>query len=197
MKDGPDDDGVAEVLGRGEQLVHRVADDRAGRLGAAALDDALELLAVLAEVDRVDVGADERAAVLLENSVVVQGDRAVERRLAAECREHRVGALLGDDRLDDLGGDRLDVGRVGELGVGHDRRRVAVDEDDADALLAQHPARLGAGVVELAGLADDDRAGPDDEDARDVVALGHQALAPCFWWSVCLVVMSSTKRSKR
>ena len=29
---------------------------------------------------------------------------------------------------------------------------------------AQHPAGLGAGVVELAGLADDDRPGADDQD---------------------------------
>ena len=112
----------------------------------------------------------------------MQRDRAVERGLTAEGGEHGVGALAGDDRLDDLGRDRLDVGRVGELGVGHDRRRVAVDEDDADALLAQHPAGLGAGVVELAGLADDDRAGADDEDAADVVALGHQARS-LRWWS--------------
>jgi len=33
--------------------------------------------------------------------------------------------------------------------------------------------RLGAGVIELARLADDDRAGAADEDAVDVGALGH------------------------
>ena len=40
-----------------------------------------------------------------------------------------------------------------------------VDQDDPVALLAQRLAGLGAGVVELAGLADDDRAGADDQDA--------------------------------
>jgi hypothetical protein len=59
------------------------------------------------------------------------------------------------------------------VGVGHDRRRVRVDEDDADALLAQDSAGLGTRVVELRGLPDDDRPGADDEDAVDVVALGH------------------------
>ena len=86
---------------------------------------------------------------------------------------HRVGPLAGDDLLHDLGGDRLDVGRVGELRVGHDRGRVGVDQDDPQALLAQDAAGLGAGVVELAGLADDDRAGPDHQHAGDVGALGH------------------------
>ena len=65
---GSHDHRVAELVGGGEALVHRVRDDRAGALGAAALDDALEQLAVLAELDRLDVGADERAAVLLEDT---------------------------------------------------------------------------------------------------------------------------------
>jgi hypothetical protein len=43
------------------------------------------------------------------------------------------------------------------------------------ALLAQRLAGLGAGVVELAGLADDDRAGADDEDALEVGALRHSS----------------------
>ena len=72
-----------------------------------------------------------------------------------------------------IGGERLDVGAVGQLRVGHDRRRVAVDEHDLEPLGAQRLAGLGAGVVELAGLADDDRAGADDEHAFDVSTLGH------------------------
>ncbi len=47
------------------------------------------------------------------------------------------------------GRDRFDVGGVGEVGVGHDRGRVRVDQDDAHALLAQHAAGLRARVVEL------------------------------------------------
>ena len=93
--------------------------------------------------------------------------------LAAQGRQHGVGLLDGDDLLDELRGDRLDVGAVGHLGVGHDRGRVGVDQHDLVALLAQGLARLGARVVELAGLADDDRAGADDQDLVDVGTLGH------------------------
>src|SRR5699024_2780194 len=46
------------------------------------------------------------------------------------------------------------------------------------ALLAQHAAGLGAGVVELGGLADHDRAGADHQDTGQVVAAGHQASFP-------------------
>ena len=92
-------------------------------------------------------------------------ERAVERGLPAHRRQQRVRALDRDDLLDHLPGDRLDVGRVGHVGIGHDRRRIRVDEDDAIALLAQRLAGLRAGIIELARLADDDRAGADDQDA--------------------------------
>ena len=65
-------------------------------------------------------------------------------------------------------GQRLDVGAVGQLRVGHDRRRIAVDEDDLEPLGAQRLAGLRAGVVELARLPDDDRAGANDEDRASV-----------------------------
>ena len=68
---------------------------------------------------------------------------------------------------------RLDVGGVGHLRVGHDRGRVAVDQHDLEPFGAQRLARLRARVVELGRLADHDRAGADDEDALDVSALWH------------------------
>jgi len=106
----------------------------------------------------------------------------------AEGRQQRVDPVPGrqlrsDDPLDELGRQRLDVGGIGELRVGHDRGRVGVDQADAETLVAQHPAGLGAGVVELAGLADDDRSRPDHQDVVDVLASGH--LAPHLARSSC------------
>ena len=108
-----------------------------------------------------------------QRAVLAERDRQVERGLAADRRQQRVGALALDDRLEHLRRERLDVGAVGELRVGHDRRRVAVDQHDFEAFGAQRLARLRAGVVELARLADDDRAGADDEHAFDVGTLRH------------------------
>ena len=146
---------------------------RARGVGADRADDVLEQLPVLAAVDRVDVGADQLDAVLLQHAVLVQPDRDVERGLPAEGGQQRVGALLGDDLLDELRRQRLDVGGVGDLGVGHDRRRVAVDQADPQPLGLEHPAGLGAGVVELAGLADEDRPGADHQHVLDVGPLRH------------------------
>ena len=185
-----DDQRVAELLGTVDEFVHGVADEGCCDIGAGLEDELLEDLTVLALVDRLEVRPDQLDVVLVEDAVVVEFDGGVQSRLSAQRREDRVRTLLGDDRLDDLPGDRLDVGRIGEVGVGHDRGRVGVDEDDAHALFAQHAARLGSGVVELAGLADDDRAGADDEDGVDVVALGHYLLS-------LLSRTRSANRSKR
>ncbi len=169
---------VAAGLGRDaalhcERFLERVGDAGFRRRQSDAGHRVLELEPVLGLLDRLFVGADHLDAVLLQYAVLVQVEGAVERGLAAHRRQHRVGPLLGDDLLDHAPGDRLDVGDVGHLRVGHDRRRVAVDEDDAEALLAQRLAGLRAGVVELARLADDDRPGADDQDRAEVGALRH------------------------
>ena len=74
---------------------------------------------------------------------------------------------------DDLRRDRLDIGRVGQVRVGHDGRRIGIDQNDPVALFLERLAGLGAGIVELAGLADDDRSGADDQDRGDVGPFGH------------------------
>ena len=87
----------------------------------------------------------------------------------------RVRALSLNNLLSDVDGDGLDVSPVGKLRVGHHRRRIAVEEDDLNALLAQRLDGLRARIVELTGLADDDGPGTDDQDLVDVSTLGHRA----------------------
>ena len=153
---------VSEFGGDGVHFLHGVGNFGARGFGASLVDDLLEQLAVLAAVDGVKGGADQLDVVLLEHTGLAERHRSVQRGLATQGGQQGVGAFLGDDLLKDGRGDRLDVGGVGHLRVGHDRGRVGVHEDDADALFAQHAARLGAGVVELGRLPDHDRAGADD-----------------------------------
>ena len=61
-----------------------------------------------------------------------------------------------------------------QLRVGHDRRGVRVDEDDVVALFAERLGALRAGVVELAGLPDDDRARTHEKNALEVAPAGHR-----------------------
>ena len=161
---------IASASVRGEAALRHVEADRAHRV--------LEQLPILGDLDRLDRRANQLDVVLLERAGVREIDRQVERRLAADRRQQRVGPLALDDRREDFRRQRLDVGAVGQLRVGHDRRRVAVDEDDLEPFGAQRLARLGAGVVELARLADDDRAGADDEDAFQI----GSSWASCRGW---------------
>ena len=135
---------------------HRLAD---------AVQELLELLAVLGGADRRHRRAQRAHPVPGQHAGVLQGDGEVEPRLAPQRGEQTVGPLAGDDPLQDGHGERLDVDGIGRRVVGHDRGRVAVHQHDADALLAEGTAGLGAGVVEFRRLADDDRAGADDQDA--------------------------------
>ena len=57
----------------------------------------------------------------------------------------------------------FDVGDVRHLRIGHDGSRIGIDKHDLIAEIAQCFACLGSGIVEFAGLPDDDRTGTDDE----------------------------------
>jgi hypothetical protein len=159
---GPHHDRQAELLDRFTDFFHGETHSAAGGFTTHLGDDVLEHLPVLAALNGVEVGADELHAVALQRPVLVQRDRGVQRGLPAQGGQQRVNLvaalrLLGDHLLDEGGGYRLDVGVVGVLRVGHDGGRVGVDQADLQPLRAQHPAGLGTGVVELAGLPDDDR----------------------------------------
>ena len=108
-------------------------------------------------MDGVDVHADDVDALFLPVPLLMQPVGDVEAGLPAHRRQHGVGPLPRDDLLD--GGRRqlLKVDLVGGHRVGHDGGRVGVDQNHLVAFGAQRPAGLGARIVKLAGLSDDDR----------------------------------------
>ncbi len=139
-------------------------DPRGGVRLADPVEQVAERLAVLGHADRLERRPEQADRVALEDAGLGQGRREVEGGLAAKAGEQAVGPLPGDDRLDRLDRQRLEVDDVGDLRVGHDRGRVRVHQDRAHALGAQRAAGLRAGVVELGRLADDDRPGAEDQD---------------------------------
>ena len=175
----PDDGGQADILERFERLNERLDLVRARR-GKPDLGHRLaEQLAVFCLVDRGGGGADHFDVELVQNAHAPQRQRGVERRLPAHGRQQREPAgncvaLLGDDLGDDFRRDRLDVGRVRQIRIGHDGRRIGIDQHDAIALGLEGLAGLRAGIVELAGLADNNRPCADDEDRGDVGPSGHR-----------------------
>ena len=171
----PDDGRQLDVSQRRARRLEALDDARARHGEADALHRRAEQVALLGLGDDLGVGADHLDAVRLQHPGARQLEAGVERRLPAHGRQQRVGLLALDDLGDDLEGDRLDVGGIRQARVGHDGRRVGVDQDHPVALGAQGLARLDAGIVELAGLPDHDRPGADDQDRGDVGALGHSS----------------------
>ena len=161
---GPDDRGQADELQRLDRLVvvgddHRLrASARRSRRASARKSSRSSALRIASS------GVPSRRTLYFSRTPPrASFDGQVEAGLAAERRQQAVRPLALDDARDDVDVERLDVDDVGDVLVGHDRRRVGVDEDGDDAFFAHGLAGLRAGVVELGGLADDDRAGADDE----------------------------------
>ena len=144
-----------------------------GHPEADVLHGRLEELPVFGLLDDLGIGADHLHPVALQDAGVGHRDGGVEAGLAPQGGEDGVGALPLDDLHDHLRGDGLDVGAVGHLRVGHDGGGVGVDEHHLVALLPEGLAGLGAGVVEFAGLGNDDGPGADDENLLDIRAFGH------------------------
>ncbi len=136
----------------------------------------LEEIAILGLFDRVQLGADQLDAELFQHPRFRQLDREIERGLTTDRRQQRIGPLAFDNLRDYAGGHRLDIGTIGQIGVGHDRGRVGVDQDQAQSLFAQRLQRLRSRIVELACLSDYDRAGTDEEHRFEIFTQGHCGL---------------------
>ena len=117
----------------------------------------LEQLAILGLLDRLELGADQFALESIEHARLGQFDGQVERGLPADRRQQRVRPLAFDDLREHRERHRLDVSAIRQFRIGHDRRGIRIDENQAQTFLAQRLDRLRARVVELAGLPDDDR----------------------------------------
>ncbi len=166
------------------ELVDGGHDAGSRHLEPTAHDGFSELLTILRTPDHLDRRPDQLDADVLQHSGVRELDREVERGLSAQRGQKRIRTLALEHRGDALQIERLDVGAICEAGVGHDRGRIRVDDDRAVPVFAEHLQRLAARIIELAGLADDDRARADDADALEVSPRGHYSLS------------SSTQRSR-
>ena len=164
------------------EVVGRAAD---GHVEPDGEHQVFEHLPVLAALDSLGVGANHLDAIFVQSPTTIEGHGGIKGGLAAERRQqHELAVRLdalhlrdfpGDDLIDALGSDGLDVSAVRELGISHDRGRVRVHQDDAIALLLERLAGLGARIIKLARLPDNDRAGADDQDRMNVGALRHKS----------------------
>ncbi len=129
-------------------------------------------------------GAQRRANhfnfVLFKDAAFGELDGEIQSSLTAYGREQSVGLFFDDDGFEILLGEWLDVGAVGHLRVGHDRRRIRIDQNCFVAFVAQRFASLHTGIIKFASLANNDWPRPNDQNLLDVFALRHLAPANGF-----------------
>ena len=132
-----------------------------------------EKFAILCHFNGFAFRANHLDVEFLQHAHLFERERCVQPGLAAHCRQQRVGAFFFDDLGDNFRGDGFDVGGICQPGIGHDRRRVGVHEDDPVAFFFQGLAGLRAGVVELARLTDDNGPRSNDHDRLDIGSFWH------------------------
>ena len=136
-------------------------------------------------LDGFEPGANHFHVVFLENAGIGQIDGKIQRRLPSYCRQQgefagaaAVGighplAFPADDLFYVLPGQRLDIGAVGKLRIGHDGGRVGIHQHHLIAFGLERLAGLRARVIELRRLPNHDRPGADHENFRYIVPAWH------------------------
>ena len=162
---GADEERVApDLLGDAVGVFERAGQPTLRRLQADLVHGLLEELTVFGHLHGAQVCANQLDAIFGEDARLGQGHAQVEAGLPAHSRQDGIRSFRRNDLLEYVDGERFYVGGVGHLGVGHNRGRVRVNQDDAVAFLAQRLTRLRAGIIKFTGLADHNGAGADDED---------------------------------
>ena len=100
--------------------------------------------------------------VLVQGTGSSEGHSQVPAGLATQSWKESLGSLPLNEPFQDIHSQRLDVDDIGDVLVGHDCSGVGVHQHRGDALFTQGAARLGAGIVELGSLPNDDGPGADN-----------------------------------
>ena len=172
---GTDDDRISDRFNKLFPFLQRADESAAGSLKARGVHGGFEQLPVFRLPYCLQLRPDQLDAVLLKHAALRQGHGGIQRGLSPHGRQERIGMFALDDLFDKIRGNGFDVRPIRKIRIGHDRRRVTVDEDGAVPFFAEDFACLGTRVVEFAGLTDDNGPGSDDEDGMNISALRHYA----------------------
>ena len=159
----PHDDRRVEHLHEAQPVVDGLDDRRLRHRLADPGHQRSESATVLGGPDGIERRAEHAHLAAVEHARVIERHRQVQPGLAAERRQQGVRPVLLDHPRDPLEGERRQDHGPADVGIGHDRCRVRVHEHGLDTRLTERQAGLHAGVVEFGRLADEDRAGADDE----------------------------------
>ena len=172
-KGGTDDDGITDPLGHLQSALYSFGNVRGNHRLTDLRHGFLEQLPVLSPGNSLGIGAQQTDALFLQEALLIQLHGQGQAGLPAQSCQKAVGLFLLDDALDGLRSQRLQIDLVRHSLVGHDGGRVGVAQHHVHPRLLQDAAGLGAGVVKLSSLADDNGAGADDQDFFDTCIQRH------------------------
>ncbi len=164
---------IADGIGKINAVLYRLHHQGGGAGLPDALHQILELLPPLRVTDRGGGGAQQLYPLGCQKTGFLQLHAQVQAGLSPQSGQDAVGLFLLDDLLQHLYGQRLDIDLVGDVPVRHDRGGIGIDQYDLHPLLLQGTAGLGARIVKLRRLTDDDRAGTDHHNAFYIGILRH------------------------
>ena len=93
-------------------------------------------------------------AVFLQNARAIEFYTTVESRLPTKGEKDAIGTLFGDDTLDEIGRNRLEINLVGNTFGGLHGSDIGVDEHCGNSLFAKGFECLRTRIIELARLTD-------------------------------------------
>ena len=152
-KRGTYDNGIRQRFNSLKTFFNGVADKRTCRFATNLGNNRTKLFTILTSANRIHICTDELGTVFRKNSLIMQFDGGVQSGLSAQCCENCRWFLFGDDHFQNFSCDRFNISCVGKFRIGHDCGWVGIDQYDSDTFSSKYSTCLGAGIIKLAGLA--------------------------------------------
>ena len=156
--------GITDTLGSFLSFLNGVSDLRRNNRLADGLAQFLEHFTVLSALDGCAGSTQQFHTALLQNTLLLQLHNQVQTGLTTNAGQNGIGTLVANNLSHILQSQRLHIDLVRNGCVGHNGSGVGVAQHNFVSLFLQGKACLGTGIVKLSGLADDNRAGADDQN---------------------------------
>ena len=174
----PQNHRVFEPVRNVQCLLHGICHFAPGHLDSQGIHCIFECNPVLAALDGIHLHADNLHLIFFQNSRTGKLRAEIQPGLPSQIGQQCVRTLLCNDLLQPLLVQRLNISHVCHLRIRHNGGRVGIYQYNLISQLFQRLARLGAGIVKLTGLADDNGTGTYNQHFVNVSSLRHILFYP-------------------
>ncbi|OQC02603.1 MAG: hypothetical protein BWX80_03078 [Candidatus Hydrogenedentes bacterium ADurb.Bin101] len=164
---------VTQFRRDGFRLFHAVCQFTFGHFNADGIHGFLERFAVFPAFDGIQLDADDLDIIFVQHPGLGQLRGKIQAALAAQVRQQRIRPLFFNNLGEGFHIERLYIGGIGHDRVGHNGCRIGIYQQGFIPQRAQRLAGLGTGVIELACLANDNRARTNNHNFVDIVSTRH------------------------